>query len=80
MLRMSALGQTRRFEPQSVTSGLPQSTDIARGAQLVRFVPNSEVRVGNRAVRFALKNGQRQPHLPGPKTCTQADIPTSCRM
>jgi hypothetical protein len=35
------LGQKRRFDPQPVTSGLPQSTDIARPARLVRFVHRS---------------------------------------
>jgi len=35
----SEVGQMRRFDPQPVTSGLPQSTDIARPARLVRFVP-----------------------------------------
>jgi hypothetical protein len=37
----TALGQKRRFDPQRVTSGLPQSTDIARPARLVRFVHRS---------------------------------------
>jgi hypothetical protein len=36
----SETGQTRRFDPQLVTSGLTQSTNIARPARLVRFVPN----------------------------------------
>jgi hypothetical protein len=42
---MTALGKTRRFDPQPVTFGLPQSTDIARRAQLVRFVPMSDIAV-----------------------------------
>jgi hypothetical protein len=32
-------GQSRRFEASPATSGLPQSTDIATTARLVRFVP-----------------------------------------
>ena len=35
----SATGQSRRFEPLPVTSGLPRTTDIGRPARLVRFVP-----------------------------------------
>jgi hypothetical protein len=35
--------QTRRFDAQPATSGLPQSTDIRRPARLVRFVPLAEV-------------------------------------
>jgi hypothetical protein len=34
---------SRRFDPQPVTSGLPQSTDIARPARLVRFVPEPDL-------------------------------------
>src|SRR5258708_33345830 len=37
------LGQKRRFEPLSTTSGLPQLTDIARSARLVRFMPCSDI-------------------------------------
>jgi hypothetical protein len=40
---MSQLGQKRRFDPQPVTSGLPQSTDIAGPARLVRFVPTAVI-------------------------------------
>ena len=36
---LSGSGQTRRFDPQPVTSGLPRSTDIVRPARLVPFVP-----------------------------------------
>src|ERR1700738_3872204 len=38
----SPMGQKRRFDPQPLTSGLPQSTDIARPARLVRFVPQAD--------------------------------------
>jgi hypothetical protein len=41
---MSPWGQKRRFDPQPVTSGLPQSTDIAKSARLVRLVPEPEIR------------------------------------
>ena len=34
-----AMGQSRRFDPLPVTSGLPRTTDISRPAPLVRFVP-----------------------------------------
>jgi hypothetical protein len=37
------MSQSRRFELGPATSGLPQSTDIARPARLVRFVPIPEV-------------------------------------
>ena len=37
--RKSALGQSRRFEAEPITSGLPLSTDIAKSDQLVRFGP-----------------------------------------
>jgi hypothetical protein len=40
---MTVVGHWRRFDPQPVTSGLPQTTDIARRAQLVRFVPRAEL-------------------------------------
>src|SRR4051794_16792205 len=39
----NTIGQKRWFDPQLVTSGLPQSTDFVRPARLVRFVPKSEV-------------------------------------
>ena len=42
-LSMSALGQSRRFDPLPATSGLPRSTDIVRPARLVRFVPTSYI-------------------------------------
>jgi hypothetical protein len=45
---MSESGQTRRFDPQPATSGPPQSTDIARPARLVPFVPDSDARFGQR--------------------------------
>src|SRR6478672_5100079 len=35
----SVSGQRRRFDASPATSGLPQSTDIARPVRLVRFVP-----------------------------------------
>jgi hypothetical protein len=38
--RMSARGQTRRFDPLPATSGLPRTTDISRPARLVRLVPS----------------------------------------
>jgi hypothetical protein len=42
---------------------------IARGLDRhVRFGSDSEVLMLNRKVRFALKNGPRQPHLLGPKS------------
>src|SRR3979411_1341459 len=37
----SLLGQSRRFDPLPVTSGLPPPTDINGPAPVVRFVPNS---------------------------------------
>jgi len=40
---ISEKGQSRRFGPQLATSGLPRSTDIARPAGLIRFVPNLEI-------------------------------------
>jgi hypothetical protein len=40
---MSVPGQTRHFDGLPITSGLPQSTDIDRPAQLVRSVPGTEV-------------------------------------
>ena len=36
---MSEVGHSRRFGHLPVTSGLPQSTDIATPGWLVRFVP-----------------------------------------
>ena len=36
---MSLVGQKRRFDAPPTASGLPQSTDIIRPAQLVRLVP-----------------------------------------
>jgi hypothetical protein len=39
----SARGQSRRFDHRPATSGLPRSTDIARPAGLVRFVPGSDM-------------------------------------
>src|ERR1700694_3279739 len=39
---ISEMGQSRRFDPQPITSGLPRSTDILRPAQLVRFVPGRD--------------------------------------
>jgi len=38
---MSDSGQTRRFNPLPMTSGLPQTTDIAEPGRLVRFVPET---------------------------------------
>src|SRR4051812_17051848 len=40
---MSLSGQQRSSRPRSATSGLPQSTDIARLARLVRFVPIADM-------------------------------------
>src|SRR5260370_40848247 len=40
---MSQLGHSRRFDAPPVTSGPPQSTDIARPAPLVRFVPIGDI-------------------------------------
>jgi hypothetical protein len=40
---MSELGQTRRFDRQPATTGVPQLTDIVRPAPLVRFVPEAVV-------------------------------------
>ena len=37
------MGQSRHFDRAPTTSGLPQSTDIVRPAQLVRLVPNSDI-------------------------------------
>src|ERR1700676_4452121 len=39
----SLMGQSRRFDPEPATSGLPRSTDIVRPARLVRLVPQAEV-------------------------------------
>jgi hypothetical protein len=36
---MSEMGQSRRFDQLTTTSGLPRSADINRPAQLVRSVP-----------------------------------------
>src|SRR6266478_9520192 len=41
-LLKSAQGQSRRFNPLPVTSGLPRTTDINRPAPLVRFVPEAD--------------------------------------
>jgi hypothetical protein len=41
---MSLLGQSRHFDRLPDTSGLPQSTDIDRPAQLVRSVPRVDIR------------------------------------
>jgi hypothetical protein len=38
---MSHLGQKPRFDAPPTASGLPQSTDIIRPAQLIRFGANS---------------------------------------
>jgi hypothetical protein len=35
--------QKRRFDRRPITSGLPQSTDIARPARLVRLVPKPDL-------------------------------------
>ena len=40
---MPQLGQSRQFDAAPTTSGPPQSTDIARRARLVRFVPNRKL-------------------------------------
>jgi hypothetical protein len=40
--RMPVLGQKRRFHRQSMTSGLPRTTDIIRPVRLVRFVPDPD--------------------------------------
>ena len=40
---LRAEGQSRRFDPLPVTSGLPRTTDINRPAPLFRFVPSTEV-------------------------------------
>jgi hypothetical protein len=39
----SASGQKRRFDPLPAISGLPRATDIARTAQLARFVSNADI-------------------------------------
>jgi len=47
-------GQSRRFDRLPATSGLPRSTDIARGPQLVWFVPqpDSSATVGMAGLLF----------------------------
>ena len=42
---MSPLGQKRRFDAPPTTSGLSQSTDMIRPAQLVRKVPMANIGV-----------------------------------
>ena len=42
MRQSSAVGQSRRFNRGSATSGLPLTTDITRPADLVRFVPEAD--------------------------------------
>jgi hypothetical protein len=42
---MSQLGQSRRFDPERLTSVLPPSTDIVGSARQVRVVPKTEVTV-----------------------------------
>jgi hypothetical protein len=37
------MGQTRRSDRLPTTSGLPGSTDIARPARLVHFVPRGDI-------------------------------------
>jgi hypothetical protein len=48
---MSEVGQKRRFAPEPVTSGLQPSTDFARPARLLRFVPRGDIRLGS-SLRF----------------------------
>lgn len=50
---VSGTGQSRQFDAPPATSGLPQSTDIARPARLVRFVPKGDVRAKRRDQRKA---------------------------
>src|SRR5258708_35811931 len=40
---MTALVQTRSWRPRNATSGIPRTTDIARPARLVRFVPIGDI-------------------------------------
>jgi hypothetical protein len=42
---MSQLGQSRRFNPMSAASGLPQGADIVGPIQLARFVPIGDIAV-----------------------------------
>ena len=53
----SVLGQSRRFDPLPVTSGLPRTTDINRRAPLVRFVPFATEMACPRRVRFYPDSG-----------------------
>jgi hypothetical protein len=41
---MSAWGQSRRFHAPPVASGYPLTTDIARPAGLVRFMPKARLK------------------------------------
>ena len=53
---MSVAGQSRRFDPLQVTSGLTRTTDVNRLAPLVRFVPEAVV---NRKTRARIAPPQR---------------------
>jgi hypothetical protein len=55
----SALGQSRRFENRPATSDLPQSTDIARPAWLVRLVPKPDLVARQRQPRFNEGTGRK---------------------
>ena len=54
---MSQMGQSRRPDGASDTSGLPQSTDLVGPARLVRFVPKAEVECRD----LILTGGLRRP-------------------
>ena len=47
---MSIAGQSRRFDPPPVTSGLPRTTDITRSTRVVRSVPRTDIG-GRRSAR-----------------------------
>jgi hypothetical protein len=62
---MAEMGQARRFDAPPATSGLPRSTDIARLARLVRFVPagnNAHARFVHRVAQFPSANTVCQLH------------------
>jgi hypothetical protein len=54
---MSSLGQKRRFVSLPAISGLPQSRDIARLAQLVRLVPEADLTGPNDFARLKRASG-----------------------
>jgi len=53
---MSALGQSRRFAPPPMTSGLPQEADTVTAGRHVSKVPNSEMARGVKS-RYTANEG-----------------------